>query len=73
MTATAHDRPRLTLEDALAAIADADEHARCAALRLTNRARTLEEGEIIEEIIAVRDALRRLRSHLSTWHPQGCP
>lgn len=73
MAATAHDRPRLTLEDALGALADADEHARCAALRLTNRARTLEEGEIIEEIIAVRDALRRARAHICHWHPQGCP
>lgn len=70
MSATLSDRPRLRLEDALAAISDADDHAHCAALRLTNRARTVEEAEIIQEIIAIRSALRRARNYIAACHPQ---
>lgn len=72
MTAKATDRPRLQLEDALAAVCEADECARVAALRLTNRARTDEEAEIIQEILGVRIALREVRHYLRSYHPQGC-
>ena len=71
MTSTLADRPRLELEDALAALCDADQHAHAAALRLTNRARTEEEADIIREIIAVRNAIRRARDHVAACHPQG--
>jgi hypothetical protein len=70
MTATYADRPRLQLEDAIAALLDADEHARCAYLRLRARARTLDEKEIIEEIGLVREALSRAHHHIVAYHPQ---
>lgn len=71
MSATLSDRPRLSLEDCLAALLAADQHCHAAALRLTNRARTVEEAEIIAEIIAARGDLRRLRDQLAACHPQG--
>ena len=70
MTALLTDRPRLVLEDALAAVLDADEHAHAAVLRLVNRARTAEEAEIITEMIAVRRALRQARNNIAAYHPQ---
>lgn len=74
MSATASDQPRLKLEDALGALAEADECARCAGLKLMNR-RPLVVGdiEIIREIVATRAALTRLRSHICAWHPQSYP
>ena len=72
MAATASDRPRLTLEDALGALADANEHTRCAALKLESRSRlTLDDADVIQELNAARVALRRLREHLTMYHPQG--
>lgn len=71
MTAKSEDRPRLHVEDALGAIADAQERLRCVALRITQRMRTQEEVEILSEINLGRAALERARQHLSQWHPQG--
>lgn len=69
MSATPDDQTRLTLEDALAALLDAEEHWRCAALRLTMRMRTQAEVEILTEINAGRAAMQRARAHLTRWHP----
>ncbi len=71
MSARSEDAPRLALEDALGALADAQERLRCAALRITQRMRTQEEVEILSEINLSRAALERAKRHLSRWHPQG--
>ena len=69
MSATPDDQMRLTLEDALAALLDAEEHWRCAALRLMNQMRTQTEVEILTEINAGRVAVQRAKAHLAHWHP----
>lgn len=69
MSAMTEDQARLTLEDALAALLDAEEHWRCAALRLTQRMRTQDEADILAEINAGRVALRQASAHLVQWHP----
>lgn len=69
MSATRDDQPRLTLEDAIGALCDADEHLRCVALRITSRMRTEVEFGDLSEINGARRALQRVREHLGRWHP----
>ena len=69
MSATAEDQVRLDLEEVLASLLDAEEHWRCAALRLTQRMRTLDESEILAELNAGRVAVIKAKTDLVKLHP----
>jgi hypothetical protein len=69
MSATAEDQVRLDLEEVLASLLDAEEHWRCAALRLTQRMRTLDEAEILTELNAGRVAVVNAKTRLAKLHP----
>jgi hypothetical protein len=69
MSATAEDQGRLDLEEVLASLLDAEEHWRCAALRLTQRMRTLDEAEILAELNAGRAAVIQAKTNLAKLHP----
>jgi hypothetical protein len=69
MSATAEDQERLDLEEVLASLLDAEEHWRCAALRLTQRMRTLDESEILAELNAGRVAVVKAKTALAQRHP----
>lgn len=69
MSATAEDQVRLDLEEVLASLLDAEEHWRCAALRLTQRMRTLDESEILAELNAGRVAVITAKTKLVKLHP----
>lgn len=59
------------LEDALGALADAEERLRCVALRITHRMRTVAEREEVNEINTARTSITRARRYLVAHHPQG--
>lgn len=66
---TAEDEQRLIVEDALAAVLDAEERCRCVALRITQRMRTTAEADEAAEINKARMAMRRAQGHLLKLHP----
>lgn len=66
---TEPDRQRLALEDVLPLLSAADEHLRCALLKLTQWARTNYEKEIIMEVLDARVAARQAVVRLSQYHP----
>lgn len=68
---TSNAQPRLDLENALGALADAEERLRCVALRITSRMRTIAEAEEVHEINTARTAVSRARRYLAGQHPQG--
>jgi hypothetical protein len=69
MSATTEDQIRLDLEYVLASLLDAEEHWRCAALRLTQRMRTLDEAEILAELNAGRVAIVNAKTGIAKLHP----
>lgn len=69
MSATPEDQIRLDIEEVLASLLDAEEHWRCAALRLTQRMRTLDEAEILGELNAGRVAIVKAKTALAQLHP----
>ena len=71
VSARSEDPLRLHIEDALGAIADAQERLRCVSLRITHKMRTQEEAELLSELNLGRAALERAKQHLSRLHPQG--
>jgi len=69
MSATTEDQVRLDIEEVLASLLDAEEHWRCAALRLTQRMRTLDEAEILTELNAGRAAVIKAKTGIAKFHP----
>ncbi len=62
------DRLRLTVENVLANLAEADDSQRVALMRLVQRARTQDEADIITEILTARQAVTRAKTVLMTLH-----
>jgi len=71
MTANSHDAARNEIENAVACIIDADEHLRCAALKLANWARTDLEADVLREIVAARRIIANARRHAVSIHPDA--
>lgn len=71
MTSSKAAQPKIDLENALGALADAEERLRCVALRITSRMRTIAEAEEVHEINKARTAVGRARRYLAEQHPQG--
>ena len=59
------------LDNALAALTEADDHLRCIATNCANRARTDFEQGLANEAMEGRKALARLKEHLASIHPNG--
>lgn len=66
---TEADRTRLLLEEAAALLSGADEHLRCALLKLSQWARTDYEKEIIIEVLDARTEARRASVTIAQLHP----
>lgn len=68
MSARASDQPRLDLEDILALLVQAEDHARVAMLKLSQWARTDEEGDILTEVFETRKTITDATQALAKYH-----
>jgi hypothetical protein len=68
MSAKASDQERLDLEDILAMLVRVDDHCRVALLKLSQWARTDEEGDILAEVFQARKATAEAKQQLAQYH-----
>jgi hypothetical protein len=72
MSAATTDQARITIEEALAWLVDADDRCRVAMLRLSQWAKTEEEGDILQEVFQARRAVAHAKQEISKlWTDQA--
>jgi len=65
------DKQRRAVEDIIAGMIGADEHLRCALLKLVQWARTDYEQGIINEVLDARKEMLKAQTRLLNFHPDA--
>lgn len=68
-SATLSDRPRLDLEDAIAALTEVQDTLQCVAMRLAHRLRDADDAQHLTDVNAARLAAGRAKAALARQHP----